>query len=106
MFFFSDSCTTRQSFPYRLPSVDGHKENDHVAHEIQPEYEFNNTALDSEQIHLNDVQSFDDVPDTGQTVGKSNPQPSSSVLNEMKKPVFPSSNTAVTLSTHHKCNFY
>lgn len=63
---------------------------------MQPENGPDNIVQDTEQIPLNDVQSFDDVLDTGQTDGKSMLQPSSSLAsNEIKKSAFPSSNNAV-----------
>lgn len=77
------------------PNVDGAVD-DPVAPEMQPENEFDKIALASEEIHLSDVQSIEDVPETSKTAEKSNPQPNSSLSNEMKKSAFPSSNTTFT----------
>lgn len=93
---FGISCRLPSASLYN-PSdpIDGNKVNDHVEHEIRPENESENVVQYSEQILLNDVQSFDDVPDTGQTDVKSNPQPSSSASIDIKKSAIPSSNTAI-----------
>lgn len=82
-------------FSHRLPSalansIEDHKTGDQVEAELQLENESDRIPLDAEQIHLNGVESFDDVPDTSQTDDKSNPQPSSS--KSVTKSAFPTSN--------------